>query len=208
MTRFYIKLILPIAAACLIFMLIARAIGTTQPPKLALSGFVEGCENKPQPCWYGIVPGVTTVGGTLQKLEIVGYRQSENYLLLPPNANTYCDVTLHSDQEENLLVSEDAVIGDLQLSCGEILLGDMMSISGFIERIQTWSRPTMSLLLKNKSSIQIAEKESRRQPVWASPFSRVDAIHLTGDSRRQGYAWHGFAFSWHYCQVEPGAAAC
>jgi hypothetical protein len=57
LTRFYIKLILPIAFACLIFTLTARAIGTTQPTNPALRGFIEGCENKPQPCWYGIVPG-------------------------------------------------------------------------------------------------------------------------------------------------------
>lgn len=61
MTRFYLKLIIPITVVCLTFMLVARTIGTTQPPNPALRGFVEGCEDKPQPCWYGIVPGVTTV---------------------------------------------------------------------------------------------------------------------------------------------------
>ena len=38
----------------------AKAIGSLQSPNPALKGFTEGCENKPQPCWYGIVPGVTT----------------------------------------------------------------------------------------------------------------------------------------------------
>ncbi len=59
MTRFYLKLIIPITIACLTFMLIAHAFGATQPPNPVLHGFTEGCEAKPQPCWYGIVPGVT-----------------------------------------------------------------------------------------------------------------------------------------------------
>ena len=58
--HFYFKLTLPIAVIFLALSLTARALAMTQPPNPALRGFVEGCENKPQPCWYGIVPGVTT----------------------------------------------------------------------------------------------------------------------------------------------------
>jgi hypothetical protein len=38
----------------------ARALGGTQPTHPALRGFTEGCEGKPQPCWYGIVPDQNT----------------------------------------------------------------------------------------------------------------------------------------------------
>jgi hypothetical protein len=39
----------------------AKAIGSLQPPSPAMRGFIEGCEDKPQPCWYNIVPGISTV---------------------------------------------------------------------------------------------------------------------------------------------------
>jgi hypothetical protein len=73
LTRYYLKLIIPIAIVCLTFMLITCAIGTTQPPNPALRGFVEGCEDKPQPCWYGIVPGVTTAEEARSTVQNVGY---------------------------------------------------------------------------------------------------------------------------------------
>jgi hypothetical protein len=61
MIRVYFKLILPISLIFPVLSLAARVLGSTQPPNPALRGFTEGCEDKPQPCWYGIVPGVTTV---------------------------------------------------------------------------------------------------------------------------------------------------
>ena len=38
-----------------------KAIGSLQPPNPVLRGFTEGCEGKAQPCWYGIVPGITDI---------------------------------------------------------------------------------------------------------------------------------------------------
>jgi len=61
MTRPYLTLIPILALLCLALSLAARALGSTHPPNPALRGFVEGCEDKPQPCWYGIVPGVTAI---------------------------------------------------------------------------------------------------------------------------------------------------
>jgi hypothetical protein len=71
--RFYLKLNLPIAIIFLGLSLAARALGTTQPPNPALSGFTEGCEDKPQPCWYGIVPGVTNWEDSLPVIEAHGF---------------------------------------------------------------------------------------------------------------------------------------
>jgi hypothetical protein len=41
--------------------LLMSMFGSTQPIHPALGGFVEGCEGVPQPCWNGIVPGITSV---------------------------------------------------------------------------------------------------------------------------------------------------
>lgn len=39
----------------------AKAVGSLQPINPAMRGFIEGCEDKPQPCWYGIVLNSTTI---------------------------------------------------------------------------------------------------------------------------------------------------
>jgi hypothetical protein len=59
MNRFYLQwmpvlLVIFTAAA-----LAARTVGGRLTDHPALRGFSEGCDGKPQPCWYGIVPGVT-----------------------------------------------------------------------------------------------------------------------------------------------------
>ncbi|NWG16744.1 MAG: hypothetical protein HXY41_08925, partial [Chloroflexi bacterium] len=61
MTRF---LLIPMSLLLVVFAALsaaARAVGTWQPPNPVLTGFIADCEDKPQPCWYGIVPGVTTM---------------------------------------------------------------------------------------------------------------------------------------------------
>jgi len=70
--RLAIILTIPIALLCLTLSLTARALGGTQPPHPVLCGFVEGCESKLQPCWYGIVPGVTTTEEAQSLLEQYG----------------------------------------------------------------------------------------------------------------------------------------
>jgi len=57
MIRVFIKVISGLTVIFLTMTVAARALGGTQPPNPALRGFVEGCEGKAQPCWYGIVPG-------------------------------------------------------------------------------------------------------------------------------------------------------
>jgi hypothetical protein len=77
--RFYPKLIFLIVLILLALSLIARAFGSTLPPNPALLDFVEGCEGKTYPCWYGIIPGSTTLTQAQTLLE-THYGQSNTTL--------------------------------------------------------------------------------------------------------------------------------
>jgi len=57
MPRLLLALIATLTALTFTLALTARAWSETQLPHPALRGFVEGCDGKPQPCWFGIVPG-------------------------------------------------------------------------------------------------------------------------------------------------------
>jgi hypothetical protein len=72
MIRLLLKVALPLVAVFTGFGLAARAVGWRQPPNAMLRGFIDGCAGKPQPCWYGIQPGETTIGVAHQQLS--GYR--------------------------------------------------------------------------------------------------------------------------------------
>jgi hypothetical protein len=60
-TRFYAKISITGVSLWLMLVIAARIIGNMQPPNPIMNGFAAGCENQPPPCWYGIVPGTTSV---------------------------------------------------------------------------------------------------------------------------------------------------
>src|SRR5689334_13677459 len=61
MVRFYGVISAMSIGMFVALVLLMNTLGGTQPIHPALRGFIEGCEDIPQPCWYGIVPGVTTL---------------------------------------------------------------------------------------------------------------------------------------------------
>lgn len=92
------KLIVGLTGFFLLLSLTTRALGSTQPPNLALRGFTEGCEDKPQPCWYGIVPGVTAKDEVMKLAQNGGYEipytlltQTSVHPLEPPICNIVVD---------------------------------------------------------------------------------------------------------------------
>jgi hypothetical protein len=75
MIRYYRNLSAAGVGMFVALILLMSAIGSTQPIHPALRGFIEGCEGIPQPCWYGIVPGVTQLGEANTILHRLGFER-------------------------------------------------------------------------------------------------------------------------------------
>jgi len=95
---------------------------------------MEGCEGKPQPCWYGIVPGVTMVAKTQQILVGLGYTPSRrsSYGII-----TY-DVMDHSIACKLQVIYYDSTgpIQSLEFrECSGVRFGDMSRMFGKIDWI-------------------------------------------------------------------------
>src|SRR5690349_20391817 len=73
MPRLLFKLVLVITCGFTLIGFIARIWGDTQLPNPLLRGFTQDCDDQPQPCWYGIVPGVTTTSEVKKDLLRSGY---------------------------------------------------------------------------------------------------------------------------------------
>lgn len=56
----------------------AQVIGQQHTPHPALAGFRQDCAHQAQPCWRGIIPGITTVGELATILTGKGYRRTED----------------------------------------------------------------------------------------------------------------------------------
>ncbi|MEO8608337.1 MAG: hypothetical protein ABI690_10665 [Chloroflexota bacterium] len=122
MTNIYLKLVAPFLVVLLALAIFARLLGTAQPPNPALRGFVEGCEGQPQPCWYGIVPGVTDEETARFNVKKAGYSIA---------ANEFSSNYIQSCQMKPCCKHIEVVTGEAPLTrltfyqC-DIVLGDLM----------------------------------------------------------------------------------
>ena len=124
LTHFYLKFIAPLLLMFVPLAIIARVLGAAQPPNPALRGFVEGCEGKPQPCWYGILPGVTDEESARTNAKKAGYsitanEFSSNYIQSCP-VRPCCKhievLTGESPLSKLIFYQCDIVLGDLMLT--------------------------------------------------------------------------------------------
>ena len=121
MPRLLFKLAVMIALTMTVMGFAARILGVVQPPNSTLRGFTQDCDNQPQPCWYGIVPGVTTVPEVKERLASSGYF-----------VDTISDIQLSASKSiqgdcQNVSIIFDAHVKQINIMpCGSVLLGDFV----------------------------------------------------------------------------------
>jgi hypothetical protein len=200
LTRLYFRWIPLFAIVFLALMVAARMVGAGQPLNPALSGFVEGCEDKPQPCWYGIVPGQTTDAEIYRLLAFAGEPEfsrsifSRDFTLiftLPPSW-PYCRATFE-------FVRDIAVRGEITV-CRQpdIRVGDLTVLLESEEK--TVSLPPHELVY-GTVGINVDG--------WPMPYSRVNYIDLRPlNARFQPFPWRGFVSQNRYCHLIPNYPLC
>jgi hypothetical protein len=184
MIRVYFKLILPVALIFLTVSLIARALGTTQPPNPALHGFTEGCEDKPQPCWYGIVPEKTTMEEAItmlnQRDDLI---RLDNYLFRQ-SGNQGCVFSLWGGD----------IISNVDITkCPETELGDI---------VNWFDSPNYTLtgtLFFRNGLFMVAEQHDPKICFKLTPRSKVEFITVTNNQIETTLPiWYGFKPYWWY----------
>lgn len=200
LTRLYLKWIPLFAITFLALTIAARLVGTARPLNPALAGFIEGCDGKPQPCWYGIVPGVTTDAEIYPILAFAGEPEfsrsifSRDFTLiftLPPPW-PYCRATFE-------IVRDIAVRGEITV-CRQpdIRLGDLTVL---LEREQKMVSLPPREWVYGSVGINVDG--------WPTPYSRVSYIDLRPlDARFQQFPWRGFVSQSRYCRLIPDYPLC
>jgi hypothetical protein len=179
---------------------VSRAIGARQPLPSALAGFVEGCEDKPHPCWYGIVPGLTTQQDVYDLLNLWRIPRSSlrsvpqgwSLALTAPEASPYCGATF---------VIQRGLLVQFELSpCygANIRVGDLAAL---------WAGEPIVTSLPPEDMIYGGA--SMHVEDWPELSSRVRYIMLMPpDADLPSYPWYGFVPRWRYCQLEPRFPRC
>lgn len=121
MLSFILKIVTTITLALSLTSLAACAVIETpppQPPHPALLGFDVDCESKPDPCWFGIVPGLTPIEEGQERLRQYVYKTSEVADESQPRILPECVVTTEP-------MPDNQVWGTLVLHCSNLKLGDV-----------------------------------------------------------------------------------
>lgn len=212
MTRFLLKLSLVLVAAFAAFNVAARALGTLQPPNPALAGFTEGCEDKQQPCWYGIVPYETAFD------EAKGMAQQKYMVLLPDNetvkswANLTYEIYSASNispgckvQFANFTDAIHPIVAEIGFFNCSFYLADILDIYLEIDGIEMSASENDMIIFRNR--IALAKFIGPLKP-----YTRVNTLYITPYlSNSAGgplLKWHGYMPYGYYCRVEPQNGNC
>ncbi|MEO8612709.1 MAG: hypothetical protein ABI690_32745 [Chloroflexota bacterium] len=184
MIRLYIKIILISVVILSICLGIVEMVAELQPLNPVLQGFVEACEGKPQPCWYGITPGVTTLAAWRQI-------QSEKLNQVIADLGANCKISISADTE--------TVYGITMRGCN-VTIGDLIQMLG---TPQVFIYSCVGIFdYAFRDYISVASR-----PDWDMPFSEVSfsiqsfPSHLSSEGNV--YQWMGFRPRRVYAKAQP-----
>lgn len=156
------------------------------PLDSALDGFVENCQDKPQPCWYGIVPGVTTLTETRAVLEKRGYSPSSDGsgTLVYWQAGHLCS-RIWLGYQDDLIVRLGMPI------CEDVRLGSLMRLLGRVYSV------TPSGVTLDSGQVAVGLMSGAGSAcITLNPFSRAAQLWLSAESvvkrADNPTAWRGF----------------
>jgi hypothetical protein len=215
MIRLYLKLVLRVATIFLALSVTARALGETQPPNPALVGFTIGCEDKPQPCWYGIVPGVTKIVDVPAMLAQHQISAELDYHALYDNqgyrvsrlesTHNDCPILVSSTNNSDyvITIAFDRCVGVQLVQLRQFIFPDGSAYLWKCNHDQD------GLQIAYRNILFYIENTSQIPP---SNLTKVDAFTLYSDKNPQGIQVHAngqpIPLQWRYLKVAAVGSGC
>jgi hypothetical protein len=192
----YLQLFRLVAIALGALNIAALGVGILRPAHPALSGLNAGCPQQSKPCWYGIVPGETTVEEARKILEwdataLMGISATGTLSRVVNNIPGVCMAVVE--------ITDNIITWIKMEYCPDapVRIGEVIAVVGFPQRIMG-GRRELGFGGVNTSSY-----------AWWSPFDYTRGIGLhVNDLKPQTITWHGFIPKWRYCQMKIGTPGC
>jgi hypothetical protein len=191
--RRYLKFTVPILLICLVLSLVARTLGSTQPPNPALKGLTEACVGIEQPCWYGVIPSVTTVAETQRRLLALGYKPSQRGSF---GIITYGrqDHIIACQIQARYIESTGPIIALHFQDCDGLQFGDFVNALDFPDMLVIG---TENHAVRYQPGLEIVVAGTRFSPYRA--VTNVELLPNLAVRSTLGVTWRGFRFRAHYC---------
>ncbi len=195
MPRRLFKLSLFVTPVLTITILAARLLGGTQPPNAVLSGFNDECENQPQPCWYGIVPGITTIDQAKTHLLNAGYSIDSTSTLQFSAAKS-----TENDCQKAVILFDKRVKQINILLCETVVLGD------FVRRFnqpQYVILDPLSIWYRGEIQIVFGKQFSRLETVsYHTPLQEIILFQSKSSVPQLRQPWLDLLLQRKYCNLE------
>ncbi len=183
----------------------ASMVGGMQAPNPTLKGFTQDCDGHLQPCWYGIVPGITTADEQILQMQESGYILVQNTEFVASykgifGSSQYCQrvIFLRSRDPSDALIVREIILS----RCPDMQSGHVMSA---FRQPYILSNKAPMMLYDNGAILAVFTQSSH----WKqSSFEPVEDLRLRANSNLKLYRWHGFLIPWRYCQIEPHVPGC
>ncbi len=180
-----------LTCSCLVgFALLAcifRAVGAGQSSHAALAGFRDGCLTADHPCWYGIVPKITSVEAAQTILarngfhfrSAGGWRNQHFQTFEPDTPETNCHVRFEDSGGH---------VTALYLSDCSLRLGDLMLTSGIPDSLCMQQIGHFGVVYSQNDSmiVMIAHKG------MFTPLSTIEYIRMNPNLGFLSTRWRGF----------------
>jgi hypothetical protein len=174
----------------------ALGIGTLRPRHPALEEFAIDCENQSEPCWNGIVPGMTTVNQASQMIHwelkaINSLPPESRWDFELPDAPAICRIVIEA------IGDTIAWIRIQYCPDSSVRIGDVFAELGLPARILGANR-----------ELGYGGAQTNNFGWW-SPFDQATAIGLMPSGiNPDPVNWYGFIPKWRYCQVVADTPGC
>lgn len=224
MFRLYRSIFVALTLMFALLNIAARALGSTQLSNPALRGFTEGCENKPQPCWYGIVTDESTITEAQQTLTQLGYALNKHVDTMSPISYWETDHPIDLDCKVGLIVwpfndgpdkrIRQQVINLSLEECKNVQLGDLLLAFGDPAIAYNCSGSTGfghplifdgQVWLRFEPSSRIIASPQENETL-NSPDANINSIHFeyteyTYFDWKTDNVWYGFMLPWKRDQI-------
>lgn len=175
--------------------------GGMQPVNPTLARFHQGCQS--QPCWYGIIPGQTTLGAGRAILEQFGYLQAQSEVELQDFLMVYAAPDQSPSCVDVFYGRELGYVGALMLHCMELRAGDVAVFMGLPEY---WRQPQPGIVEWHYDRFIIQLAYGWQSSLYA-PVQHIRLLNETIPNQTR-FVWRGFLPKWKYCRYEPDLTGC
>jgi hypothetical protein len=184
----------------------ARTLGSRSPDNPTLEGFTAGCEGQTEPCWYGIVPGVTTAAEARDILANQGFSVpglvsdgliKNNELFRHQGDASGCNVSLGAIGQSPY-ISVNRPFDLFSIDCTNLKLGNIVVFLGwpdFVELCGGRFRYQNGIGLVNFDALD-SRLSLYNQHVRLFLGTRQEQVDTT-----EGSTWRGLAPCWRYAQM-------